>query len=701
MIKKRITYLLSVIILTLSLPVNVWAEGSTDPAPSTATQPSASSTSPAPAPAPPAVEPAPAAVTPPSPSSQGPATPTGDDASTYTYNSTTGLWENPYYSWDPNTHQTSPLTPQGYSYNPTTGKWDTTQYVYDAPSGKYVPNVISSATNPQAAPVKSSSEDGTSNLTSTGPNSTNTINNSSNNNAFFNLFYNAAISNAITLNAASGDATVANNTYGGSALTGNALDVNNIINMLSSSFGLQNAANLLTFTKNIDGNIVGDIVIDPGQLGPSSIAVGNSNTQNNLTINADGNGAINNDINLGAASGNATVANNTHAGSAASGNADAVANVVNVLNSAIAANRSFLGVVNINGNLDGDILLPPNFLDQLIASNAPHATVNISGNQTNNSTVNSSSNNSITNNVNLAAASGAANVDNNTNAANASTGKASTNLTIFNLTGKQVVAKDSMLVFVNVLGQWVGLIMDAPSGTTAAALGGNVSQNNTTTNNLNANVKNSSAINNNLNVNSKSGDADVTNNTNAGSASSGNATASANIANIIDSQLFSSDWFGMLFINVLGYWHGSFGVNTDAGNVTPSLPGVVATANSPGGTSASVHASVFKFIPRANQDVKTAIMSDFAQAQVSNGASDRVAKLTAAATSNSNHNNGGGGGAGTIKNAHQGDKNATNTWILPIASFSIVMLATGALGGSGEFSDKLHARLLSYKLRRI
>jgi hypothetical protein len=700
MIKKRITYLLSVAILTLSLPINVWAEGSVDPAPITS-EPTQSSPSPAPAPAP-ALEPAPAAAaSTPAPSSQGPASPTGADANTYTYNPSTGLWENPYYSWNPATHQTSPLTPQNYSYNPTTGKWDTTQYVYDAPSGNYVPNVITSAANPQAAPF-SSSEQGTNSLTNSGPNSINTINNSTNNNAFFNLFYNAAISNAITLSAASGDATVANNTYGGSALTGNALDVNNIINMLSSSFGLQNAANLLTFTKNIDGNVIGDIVLDPNQLGPSSVAVGNSNTQNNLTINADGNGTINNDINLGAKSGNAAVANNTHAGSATSGNADAVANVVNVLNSAIAANRSFLGVVNINGNLDGDILLPPNFLDQLIASNAPHATVNITGNQTNNFTVNSSNNDAITNNVKLAAASGAANVDNNTSAGNAATGSAGTNLTIFNLTGKQVVAKDSMLVFVNVLGQWVGLIMDAPNGSTAAALGGNVTQNTTTANNVNADIKNKSAINNNLNVKATSGDANVTNNTNAGNASSGNATASANIANIIDSELFSSDWFGMLFINVLGFWHGSFGVNTDAGNLPQGLPAVAAAAATTSQYPSAAHASVFKFVPKANQDIKTAIMSDFTQAQAaSGGTSNKVAKLTAAANS-SNHNFGGGAGATAPNNHHLNNKNARqNTWILPIASFSVVMLATGALGGSGEFSDKLHAKLLSRKSGRL
>jgi hypothetical protein len=157
-----------------------------------------------------------------------------------------------------------------------------------------------------------------------------------------------------------------------------------------------------------------------------------------------------------------------------------------------------------------------------------------------------------------------------------------------------------------------------------------------------------------------------------------------------------------LFINVLGFWHGSFGVNTDAGNLPQGLPAVAAAAATTSQYPSAAHASVFKFVPKANQDIKTAIMSDFTQAQAaSGGTSNKVAKLTAAANS-SNHNFGGGAGATAPNNHHLNNKNARqNTWILPIASFSVVMLATGALGGSGEFSDKLHAKLLSRKSGRL
>jgi len=698
--KRRITHIFISLFLVFAFPMSVLADTAPD---GTTTTPTDTATTPAPAPAPepaptdttspPATEPAPTpAPAPAAAPAQGPSSPTGDDANTYTYNSTTGLWENPYYTWDPLTHQTSPKTPQQYSYNPSTGMWDTTQYVYNAPSGTYVPNVVSSPTNPG----QTSSLQANNSLSNTGPGSTNTLNTSANNNAVFDLFYNAQISNNLSQNAQSGSAAVTGNTIGGSALSGNAMDVMNVINMLKSSFGLQDAADLMTFTSNINGNVVGDLYIDPNQLGPQSVTVSNSNIQNDVTINSRGSGLINNDITLGATSGNATVDSNTNAGDATTGNAAAIANIVNMINSAIAANKSFLGVININGNLDGDILLPPNFLDQLLASNAPHSTVNISDTTNNNLALNSTNNETINSDVNLAAASGNADVANNTNASSATTGSANTNLTVFNLTGKQIITKDSILVFVNVLGQWVGLIMNAPAGTTAAAVGGNVTENNTLNNTAVVNSDTNNTIANNINLTSRSGDASVTNNTNAGNAKTGDATASANIGNIIDSQLSASDWFGILFINVLGVWHGSFGINTDAGTIK-QLEQIATTAAAPGGGPGSTaKVMAFSFVPKSGgSSVYSSPGGVFAQPTNENSSgSESHPVILASATSS------GGGSASAINQSRPLGSHHQNMWVIPAASFAVVMFTTSAFGGSGELSNKLHARLLSRRLQR-
>ena len=148
---------------------------------------------------------------------------------------------------------------------------------------------------------------------------------------------------------------------------------------------------------------------------------------------------------------------------------------------------------------------------------------------------------------------------------------------ILNLTGHEVVASNSLLVFVNVLGKWVGLIVDAPAGATAAALGNGVNQNTVINAAATISAQTNNQITNNVTLASQSGNAAVTKNTNAGNATSGNATASANILNMSQSSFGLSGWFGILFINVFGSWFGSFGIDTAQGNPLPTDSATVGT----------------------------------------------------------------------------------------------------------------------------
>ena len=151
---------------------------------------------------------------------------------------------------------------------------------------------------------------------------------------------------------------------------------------------------------------------------------------------------------------------------------------MNLMNTSIGAGQSFLGMVNIYGDLNGDILLPPGVLDSLLSGNSqPAATLNTSVNNDTSAVANLNNNTSINNQVNAIAQSGVASVNNNTTAGSAATGNASTNVTLYNMTGREIVGKDALLVFVNVLGKWVGMIVNAPNGTTAGMLGGGISQN--------------------------------------------------------------------------------------------------------------------------------------------------------------------------------------------------------------------------------
>lgn len=672
-------------------------------APSDTTQSdSTSQLAPAPAPAPDQA---------PSQSVTGPTAPTGADANQYTFNPATGLWESQQYIWNPATNQTSPKTDPGYYYNPATGMWDTTTYQYHPETGTYQPVVASTAVPPSAASSSTAAGAGTTgnslqailsalmggdpSIAHTGPVSTNSIGTSTTGTGFFDLFSQAVINNNLNSLAKTGDASVTGNTSAGSATTGSATVISNLFNLLSSAWSWATGG-LSYFAENLFGNQTGNILLQPtvttsgggGQIGslpgtiasntntgPNSTNTIGTNAANDLTVNAQANGNINNNLNLLAQSGNAGVTGNTIAGNATTGAAAVDLNVMNLINSAIGSGQSFFGVLNIFGSLTGNVLFPQGFLDSVAAAGTtgapsttasntntgPDSTNTISANTTNSANLTGVNTSAINNNINAAAASGSANVSNNTSAGSATTGSASTNTNTFNF-GGNLTSNNAVLVLVNVLGHWIGGILTLPStGASQAALltGGPTTLSNTGTgssstntinvgsqNNLDISSTSSGTINNNINAGAVSGNADVSGNTNAGSATSGNANVASNVANLVGANLNIKNWFGILMINVFGNWFGSVGQDTTAGALAaaaqagPSLPIQASAAQNvtPSGAPTSMHLAL------ATHTVVSAVNSPLAaraptydtslvsaKASVAAAASHRVAVLAAAA----------------------------------------------------------------------
>lgn len=485
----------------------------------------------------------------------------------------------------------TPSTPDlHYTYNPTTGHWDSEKWVFNPATGTYeasptppAPTIISAPTT-TADPATDTSSTGTTKSSDT----------------------TATIQNNLNSDATSGNSGVTNNSAGGNATTGDAAAVQNALNVVNSSVTSGDNQKVATFTQNVMGDVNGDIMLYPMLLKAMLEAQAPANAS--TTLSAKDNLQVNNNITVGATSGNASVTGNTSAGNATSGSAAAVANVVNILNSMIASQQSFIGTINIYGNLNGDILIAPDFIPQMIANNA--GSTNASGTQL--STQDSSN---IVNNISAVAKSGAAAVFGNTSAGNATTGDANTGVVIFNLTGHQIIAKNSLLVFVNVLGKWVGAIVDAPAGATAALLGNDVTTNTQYTPDITVNSESTHGITNTVAVDAKSGDAVVSGNTQAGNATSGSAVALANVANLSNSAFGISDWFGVLFINVFQNWYGSFGVNTPYGD--PASPVYVAPA---GPVQFVPHTQVVKTAKAVN-NTSTHTLIATASSQTDNGTS--------------------------------------------------------------------------------
>lgn len=553
--------------------------------------------------------------------------PTGSDSSTFTYRCTgqyKGDWTNDYYLYDPISNIRTPLYSPNYSYDCKTDTWSMDDWSYSAAQLRYIYSrdtisqpagqathcpEVPEASPPLAAPTSNSYIPNSSTVSSsntTDPATPPTSDLNANSNTKLNNLTNATVNNGITAVARTGTATVTDNTSAGNATSGNASDQTNVINLLqSSSSTLGNGQQIKTFNVNINGDVNGDLLFDPSSIASLQNTGSNSNLSNKLTVNNTTNTQLNNTINLNAVSGDATVSGNTSGGNATTGNAQAIANVMNYINSVVTSGQSFIGTININGNLNGDILLPKNLIDQLIASNVPTVSVNIPAPSSSNTTVtnavsvNNTNNEAISNLVISRAGSGQANVSGNTSAGNATSGGATTNVTAFNLTGSNVIGQNDLLVFVNVVGKWVGMIINAPAGTTAASLGGGITRNTAITGSADLNNTANEAINNNIKVTAKSGDATVSGNTRAGNATTGKATTAVNLLNIEDSTLDLTNWFGILFINVFGTWHGSFGINTLAGDpVIAPLPTSIGKPFNP--MPAVVRAQVFRFVPRSS-----------------------------------------------------------------------------------------------------
>lgn len=485
----------------------------------------------------------------------------------------------------PTSTDTQPAPPKPtYTYNAATGMWDSNIWQFDPVSGTYkavpappskVDPTIPTPTTDQVAP-----DTATSSTTSTpAPSSTTDTASTATANSGVDA------NNQVTATAGTGDATVAANSSAGNATTGNAASTTTLLNNVNSVITAGANQKVANFTYNVMGDVNGDIMLYPLLL-KSMLESNAANTPStSSTVSSTQANTLTNNVNLQATSGNATVSGNTSAGSATTGSANTVANVMNILNSMISANKSFVGTINIYGNLQGDVLIAPDFIPQMLASN--QASQSSATTQT---TVKTTDTQTIVNNIALAAKTGAAAVLDNTSAGNATSGSANTNVVIFNLTGHAIVAKDSLLVFVNVLGKWVGVIVDAPTGATSAMIGDGVVSNAGTSPDLTVAARSTNVITNNITLTAQSGDAVVTNNALAGGATSGNATASANIANITNSALGISDWFGVLFINVFGSWYGSFGINTPYGDPP---------ASSSGG-SETTPPGVITFVPHTN-----------------------------------------------------------------------------------------------------
>lgn len=413
----------------------------------------------------------------------------------------------------------------------------------------------------------------------------------------------ANVDTSLNQGATTGNNNNSKNVGGNSTIeTGDANSSGTVITAVNT-----NASGVIVSEFNITDDQVGDIILDFGAgciigCGSGSTNVENTGngsfSDNEASVNETNNDQTfqNNDANIGneliltANSGNNSTNDNTGGNSnITTGDANVSANALTLANNNIAGNVIY-AVVNIFGDLIGDILLPEDAINNcceasgLSAANIGNGSLsdndaNITND--NNTIVDQNNFAEINNNLILDAQTGDNSTSNNTGGDSTITsGNTDVTASLLNVVNNNL-AGNMWLVLINEAGNWVGKLLGAPEGSNIASSqgtelrvdndgqiyatnsgNGTGSDNNadvSKTNNNTASQTNNAQINNTLDLSVNTGGNTASNNTGGNSnITTGDATIVANLVNFVNNNIMGNGKLVVSVVNVFGNWFGDF-----------------------------------------------------------------------------------------------------------------------------------------------
>ncbi|MBI2009730.1 MAG: hypothetical protein HYS86_00990 [Candidatus Chisholmbacteria bacterium] len=324
-----------------------------------------------------------------------------------------------------------------------------------------------------------------------------------------------------------------------------------------------------------------------------------------------------------------------------SGDANTSANVVNMANNNFAGNV-LVGVVNIFGDLIGDIILPEQEGSGggsgTYAANVANGADSQNFNNIDQSTLDAITQNNtatIDNNLNLAATTGGNSAKDNIGGGGNSiiTGDANVVAQVLNIANTNIVGGSWWVVLVNEAGNWIGHIVGGgeganyagsagteflvnPDGSITASngenLAGSTNTNNLTTNTTNTTTQtNTATIVNNLDLSANTGGNKAKDN-GGGNTSivTGDANIVANVVNFLNNNFVGGRVY-LTVINVFGSWLGDFvgpGQTQDTASNNSQTLALGGTENS-GSSSGSHNSGTSSQSNSANTQVQAALAS--------------------------------------------------------------------------------------------
>ncbi len=440
--------------------------------------------------------------------------------------------------------------------------------------------------------------------TNNGSGSTNTGSASVINNNTTNQNNSADVNTNLTLGSTTGNNSASDNRGGNTSITtGDASTTGTVITAVNT-----NVEGIAISEFNITDNHTGDIILDFGTpcsagCGASNVTTENSGngdnsdntaitdiTNNNTTFQ-NNDATVENNLILTANTGNNTASDNRDGDTTiTTGDANIAANLLTFVNNNIAGNVLF-GVVNIFGQLVGDIIMPDSVLAPSSNGSTTAVNTNNGDGSTNTSTINldnteatfQSNDLEINNDIIIDASTGNNSTNDNRGNSSITSGETNVDVNVLNIANSNINSDQTWwLVIVNEAGNWIGRILGAPEGSNMAgsqgtefivdADGNIVAQNSNNdedstntasvsqTNNNTTEQTNTAQINNTLNLSANTGGNRANDNRGNTTITTGDANIVVNLVNFVNNNIVGTGKLVVTYINVFGDggWIGDF-----------------------------------------------------------------------------------------------------------------------------------------------
>ncbi|KKQ60940.1 MAG: putative secreted protein, periplasmic copper-binding protein (NosD) family [Parcubacteria group bacterium GW2011_GWE2_38_18] len=381
----------------------------------------------------------------------------------------------------------------------------------------------------------------------------------------------ADLVNGIDTNASTSDNAIANtvsnptststpgsngSSTGSTIDTGNIDIANAVINLVNNNIigsGVQ-------YLVNIFKNLIQDIDLSGG---------GQSTPSESLNITNSNASTINNKIVIKADTGENIIASSTGPSLIQTGDIKIANDVINMANLNIVGNGWFFAVVNIFGELDGDIVLPA-MLEEESAAAASTTESNLSHPRHQRKIrkaateflITNKNNTELNNNINVNANTGDNTISSSTYQNIIKTGSVNANVNAFNLVNYNVYSNSWKFCKINIYGTWDGVIQGLPAGygyfedengVTIYEELSDYEKNQLYSKFLLSNDNNASTTNS-IEIDANTGKNLILDG--SGEIKTGNIDITNNILNFINSNFIGDNWQFSL-INVFGNWKGN------------------------------------------------------------------------------------------------------------------------------------------------